>query len=93
MDEIDDYSDSILDIYSRELDADESFHHALEELAKHPSKLAKLYETGEAAHLKEEVVDVLLLAHVLKLKMDVTEEDIESGAKNFINKIDEIYEK
>ncbi|MFB6294231.1 MAG: hypothetical protein ABEI97_00580 [Candidatus Nanohaloarchaea archaeon] len=91
MDQLDDRAEAILDIYGRELDDDGSFHHAVEELAKHPPKLAKLYEQGEAGHLKEEVVDVLLLAHVLKLHADIDAEDISDAADHFIDKIDSIY--
>jgi hypothetical protein len=88
---LDSSSEKILEIYSRELDQDERFHHALEEAAKHPPKISKIYERGEEGHLKEEVVDLLLLAHVLKKNTRVSEEELDSAADHFIDRIDGIY--
>jgi hypothetical protein len=92
MTDLDDVAEDIIEIYSRELNDEEQFHHALEELSKHPPKVSKLFESEEETHLKEEIVDVLLLSHVLKLKKDISTEDIDSAAQHFIKKIDEIYE-
>lgn len=92
MKDLDKSAEDIIEIYSRELNDNEQFHHALEELSKHPSKVAKLLERDQEEHLKEEIVDILLLSHVLKLKKDISTEDIDSAAQHFIQKIDEIYE-
>lgn len=92
MTDLDENAEQIIDIYSRELNDEEQFHHALEELSKHPSKIAKLFEREEEKHLNEEIVDVLLLSHVLKLKEDISSEEIDSAAQHFIEKIDDIYE-
>ncbi|MDY6770042.1 MAG: hypothetical protein SVU88_03645 [Candidatus Nanohaloarchaea archaeon] len=91
MGRLDELAADILDIYARELDEDGQFHHALEELAKHPPKVSRLYEQDETDHLREEIVDVLLLAHILRIRADVDAEDIEASAERFIDKVDEIY--
>jgi len=85
--------EEILEIYSRELDEEEIVHHIIEQIAKHPPKLAKLYENGEAEHFKEEVADVLLLAHALKKHTGVEKEEIDPAVKHFIETVDSIYEK
>ncbi len=91
--QLESYSSKILEIYGKELDKDERIHHALEESAKHPPKIAKLYEREELGHLKEEIVDLLLLAFTLKLELEVDKEDIDDAAEHFIDKIDTIYTK
>ncbi len=92
MTNLDEAAEDIIEIYSRELNDEEQFHHALEELSKHPLKIAKLFEREDEEHLNEEIVDVLLLSHVLKLRKDISPEDIDSAAQHFIEKIDGIYE-
>ena len=92
MTNLEEAAEDIIEIYSRELNDEEQFHHVLEELSKHPSKIAKLFEREEESHLNEEIVDVLLLSHVLKMKKDISSEEIDSAAQHFIEKIDEIYE-
>lgn len=92
MTDLDENAEQIIEIYSRELNDEEQFHHALEELSKHPSKIAKLFERENEEHLNEEIVDVLLLSHVLKIKRDISSEEIDSAAQHFIEKIGGIYE-
>lgn len=92
MTNLDEAAEEIIEIYSRELNDEEQFHHALEELSKHPSKVAKLFEREDEEHLNEEIVDILLLSHVLKIKKDISSKDIDSAAHHFIKKIDDIYE-
>ena len=89
---LDKYSKDISKIYSRELGKDERVHQALEELAKHPPKISKLYEREKENHLKEEIIDILLLAHVLKNEIGVKSGAVEPAADHFIDKIDKIYQ-
>ena len=82
----------ILELFGNRYDEKRKFYHILDEVAKHPIKIARLKENEDReGHLKEEVADLYLLSKLLIILENVDEKTTEAALDHFAEKIKEIY--
>jgi hypothetical protein len=83
---------NILDLMSSRYDSPAKFNHVLDEISKHPHKIARLKANEDyPGHLNEEIADIYLLSCLLVELGEVKEEEVERALDHFLGKIEEIY--